>query len=89
MAGMRKQPQRTCVGCGECKEKRELIRIVRTPEGVFTVDFTGKANGRGAYLCRNSGCLEAAMKNHGLERSFHQAISPDQMETLRKELEAG
>ena len=63
-----------------------MIRVLRTPEGEFTVDATGRKNGRGAYLCRSEVCLAAAVKNHGLERSFHMAIPPEVTEALREEL---
>ena len=86
MAAERKRPQRTCIGCGEIREKRDLIRVVRTPEGEFTVDDTGRKNGRGAYICRKENCLAAALKNHGLERSFHMAVPPETAELLREEL---
>ena len=86
MTGKRKSPLRTCIGCGEIREKREMIRIVRTPEGEFTVDATGRKNGRGAYLCRNESCLTAAIRNHGLERSFRNAIPAEVTEALREEL---
>ena len=85
MAGKRKPPGRTCIGCGAVKDKRELIRIVRSPEGSFSLDLTGRANGRGAYLCRDGSCLEAALKRHGLERSFRMEIPPDTAEALREE----
>ena len=88
MTAERKKPQRTCVGCGEIRDKRELIRILRTPEGEFTVDATGRKNGRGAYLCRKEECLTAAFRNHGLERSFRTAIPPEVTERLREELRA-
>ncbi|MCD8330378.1 MAG: YlxR family protein [Lachnospiraceae bacterium] len=86
MAGVKKQPQRACIGCGQMREKRELIRVLRTPEGEFTLDRTGRKNGRGAYLCRNPECLEKAMKNHSLERSFKKEIPPEVYSALREEL---
>ena len=61
MASVRKQPQRACIGCGQMKDKKELIRVLRTPEGEFTLDATGRKNGRGAYLCRSAECLERAL----------------------------
>lgn len=61
---------RKCVGCGEMKPKKELIRILRTEEEEFVIDTTGKKNGRGAYLCPQKACFEQAVKNRGLERSF-------------------
>ena len=80
-------PLRTCIGCREQKEKKELIRIVRGADGNVSVDVTGKLNGRGAYICRNRQCLEAALKNHGLERSLKKSLSPEMREQLLKEIE--
>ena len=72
----KKIPQRQCMGCRERKAKRELIRVVRSPEGVVSLDFSGKAPGRGAYLCPNPECLKKARKSKGLERSLKASI-PD------------
>ena len=80
------KPQRKCAGCGELKDKKELIRVVRTPDGEFRIDTTGKAAGRGAYICRKKECLEAAKKNHGLERSFRQKINNEVYDRLAEEL---
>ena len=88
MAVKKKVPMRKCVGCGEMKPKKELIRILRTEEEEFVIDTTGKKNGRGAYLCFDRACLEKAVKGHGLERSFKMAVSGEIYEKLRKELEA-
>lgn len=66
----KKVPLRRCVGCGEHKPKKELVRIVRDTDGSFCVDLTGKKNGRGAYICKNIACLQVAQKKHLLERSF-------------------
>ncbi len=66
----KKVPMRQCVGCGEMKGKREMMRVLRTPEGDIVLDTTGKKNGRGAYLCKDPDCLKKAEKNRGLERSF-------------------
>lgn len=66
----KKVPLRRCVGCGEHKPKKELVRIVRDTDGGFGVDLTGKKNGRGAYICKNVACLQVAQKKHLLERSF-------------------
>ena len=82
----RRQPQRTCIGCGEIREKRDLIRILRTPGGEYTVDVTGRQNGRGAYLCRSRECLEKAIRSHSLERSFRAAVPPEVTDRLREEL---
>ena len=68
------------------KGKRELIRVLRTPEGAFLLDATGRKNGRGAYLCRDGQCLEQAIRQKGLERSFQAAIPPEVYDSLRKEL---
>ena len=83
----RKIPMRRCIGCGESKEKRELIRIVRTKEGRIFTDATGKANGRGAYVCKNKACLEKAVKNKGLDRAFKEKVSADAYEGLKKEFD--
>ena len=83
----RKIPLRECAGCGEMKNKRELIRIVRDKDGAFSVDRTGKKAGRGAYICPNPECLQKAQKHKGLERSFKQAIPPSVFEQLKAELD--
>ena len=83
----RKVPRRTCVGCRGAKDKNELIRIVRTPEGKVRADFTGRAAGRGAYLCPQSSCLETALKKGGIARSLHVTLTSEQRETLRRELQ--
>lgn len=82
-----KIPVRRCVGCQEMKGKKEMIRVIRTPEGDFLLDATGKKNGRGAYLCPSRECLDKARKNKGLERSFKQAIPKEVYEALEKEME--
>ena len=69
------------------KSKKEMIRVIRTSEGEFLLDATGRKNGRGAYLCPNSDCLAKAVKNKGLERSFQQAIPKEVYEALEKEME--
>ena len=78
---------RRCVGCQEMKNKKEMIRVIRTPEGEFELDATGKKNGRGAYLCPSRECLEKAVKSKGLERSFKQAIPPEVYSRLEKEMD--
>ena len=85
----KKIPQRQCMGCRERKEKRQLIRVVRTTEGTVRLDFSGKLNGRGAYLCPNTECLNKAIKAKALERSLETPIPPEVVEQLRKEMEAG
>ncbi|MDO4269131.1 MAG: YlxR family protein [Eubacteriales bacterium] len=84
---MRKYPQRQCIGCGEMKNKKDMIRILKTPEGEFTVDATGRKNGRGAYICPDVQCFRAAVKGKGLERSFKMAIPKEVYEALEKEME--
>ena len=83
----KKTPTRKCVGCGEMKDKKSLIRIVKTPEGDIVIDTTGKTNGRGAYICESSECLKKALKNRGLERSFKSQIPDEIREKLEKELD--
>ena len=83
----RKMPLRQCTGCGERKEKKELVRIIKTPEDQIMIDLTGKKNGRGAYICRQKECLQKARKNKGLERSFKMSISPEVYDTLEKEFD--
>ena len=87
MPKVKKIPQRQCVGCREMKEKRELLRIVKSPEGVISLDFSGKKPGRGAYVCRRPECLQKARKNRSLERAFEIQIPAEVYETLEKELE--
>ena len=83
----KKLPMRKCVGCQEMKSKKEMIRVIRTSQGEFLLDATGRKNGRGAYLCPSKECLEKAVKNNGLERSFKQAIPKEVYEALEKEME--
>ena len=82
----KKIPQRMCLGCQESKAKRELIRIVRSPEGEFSVDTTGKKPGRGAYICPKMECFNAARKSKGLERSFKSQIDTSVYELLEQQL---
>lgn len=87
----KKIPMRQCVGCREMKPKKEMLRVIKTTpeEGDLEIllDATGKKNGRGAYLCRNSECLQAAIKSRGLERSLKMPIPADVYEMLTKEME--
>jgi predicted RNA-binding protein YlxR (DUF448 family) len=82
----KKIPVRRCVGCQEMKNKKEMIRVIRTKEGEFLLDATGKKNGRGAYICPSKECLGKAVKSKGLERSFKQAIPEEVYEALEKEM---
>lgn len=87
MAAVKKVPQRQCIGCGEMKGKRELIRVLKDTEGNISIDATGRKNGRGAYLCPSMECFRKAVKGRGLERSFKMAISKEIYESLEKEME--
>ena len=84
---MKKIPLRQCIGCGEMKSKKEMIRVIKTPEGEILLDATGRKNGRGAYLCPSMECFQKAVKNRGLERSFKMAIPREVYENLEKEME--
>ena len=84
----KKIPMRKCVGCGEMFPKRELVRVVKSPEGTLSLDLTGKKSGRGAYVCRRLSCLQAARKAKRLERAFACAIPEDVYAAMEKELEA-
>ncbi len=85
----KKIPLRKCVGCGEMKPKKELVRVVRSPEGEIGVDLTGKKNCRGAYLCKEAECLKKAQKAGRLEKAFECKIDPAVYETLLREIENG
>ena len=84
----KKIPQRQCMGCRERKEKREMIRVVRSPEGEISLDFRGKAPGRGAYICPKMDCLKRAIKAKSLERSLDTAIPEEIYARLEQEMEA-
>ena len=81
----KKIPMRQCVGCGEMKAKKELIRVIKTEEEVL-LDTTGRKNGRGAYICANPECLKKARKSKGLERSLKASIPDEVYENLDKEM---
>jgi len=83
MVMTKKIPQRRCVGCRDMKDKFLLIRIVANANGDIMPDTTGKAHGRGAYLCKNNECLEKAQKSKGLERSLKRAIPQEMYATLK------
>jgi len=83
----RKIPLRKCTGCQEMKNKKDLIRVVRDDLGKFSLDFSGKKSGRGAYVCPNTECIEKAAKNRGFERSFKSSVPKEIYETLKNELE--
>lgn len=86
MTGVKKIPLRQCTGCGENKNKKNMIRIVKTADGDIVADETGRMNGRGAYICRNRECLSRAVKTHGLERSLKCTVPDAVYERLMKEM---
>ena len=85
----KKIPMRQCVGCREMKPKKELIRVVKSPEGAISLDFRGKAPGRGAYLCPDPACLKRAMKAKALSRAFETEIPQEIYEDLLAKMEEG
>ena len=82
----RKIPMRQCVGCREMKEKKSLIRVVKSPEGQVSLDFRGKLPGRGAYVCPNPECLKRARKSRALERAFSSPLPPEVWEGLEAQM---
>ena len=88
-AAQKKIPMRQCLGCREHKPKRELVRVVRSPEGEVSLDLTGKLNGRGAYLCRSAACLQKAVRSSALSRAFGTAVPKEVLSRLEQELESG
>lgn len=84
----KKIPLRQCIGCGEMKEKKDMMRILKTAENEIFLDATGKKNGRGAYICRSMECLRKARKNKGLERSFKMSIATEVYDTLEREFDS-
>lgn len=85
----KKIPMRQCVGCREMKNKRELIRVVRSPEGEISLDFKGKKSGRGAYVCPNPDCLAKAKKSKALARAFDMPIPDEVYAALDAQMEVG
>jgi len=85
----KKIPLRQCLGCREMKPKRELIRVVRSPQGEISLDFKGKAPGRGAYLCHDPACLKKATKSRAIERAFEVSIPEEIYARLGEQMEAG
>lgn len=84
---IKKMPVRLCIGCQESHSKKEMVRIVRSPEGDFSLDATGKKSGRGAYICPTVSCLEEAIKYKRLDKSFKMSIDAAVYENLQKEFE--
>ena len=87
MGQLKKVPMRKCIGCQEMKNKKEMMRVLKTPEGEIVIDLTGRKNGRGAYLCFSKECLEKSMKNKGLERSLKTTIPASVYEKLKEEID--
>lgn len=86
---VKKIPQRKCVGCGEMKSKKELIRVVRSPEGDISLDQSGKKAGRGAYVCPDKECITKAYKGHRLEKALEKQVNDDVYKKLLEELSHG
>jgi len=86
MQKVKKIPQRQCVGCREMKDKRELRRVVKSPEGEISLDLNGKKPGRGAYVCPNPECLKKARKSRAIERALETPIPDEVYDTLEKEM---
>lgn len=87
MSTVKKVPMRQCIGCREMKNKKEMLRVIKTPENAIELDNTGRKNGRGAYLCFSKECLNAAIKSKGLERSLKVKIPEEIYEGLKKEFD--
>ena len=87
MGQVRKVPMRKCIGCQEMKNKKEMMRVLRTTEENVVVDTTGKKNGRGAYICFSRECFEKAVKSKALERSLKMSIPQEIYESLKKEID--
>ena len=87
MPKVKKIPQRQCVGCREMKDKKSLLRVVKSPEGTVSLDFGGKKPGRGAYVCPDSACLKKARKSRALERAFELTIPDEVYDALEQQME--
>lgn len=85
---IKKVPMRTCIGCGENKDKKSLVRIVRGEDGTMRPDLTGRASGRGCYLCRNLSCLELAVKRKAFNRAYKDTIPQEAVEALAESFKA-
>ncbi len=88
MASEKKIPMRQCLGCREMKPKRELLRLVRSPEGEVSIDMKGKAPGRGAYICKSVECMKKARRSKAFDRAFEIKISDEMLDRLQQEIEA-
>ena len=83
---VKKIPMRMCLGCNEMKPKKELVRVVKSPEGEISIDLTGKKSGRGAYICRSTECLAKAKKSRRLEKAFSCRIDDEVYKLMEREL---
>ena len=88
MPAIKKIPQRKCVGCGVSKNKKDLIRVVRSPENEISIDLKGKKSGRGAYICKDENCLKKAVKAKRFEKNLEVAISPEILDVLLQQLKS-
>ncbi|MBR2521786.1 MAG: YlxR family protein [Coriobacteriales bacterium] len=88
MANQRKIPTRTCCSCGKSSAKGDLIRFVRSPEGIVSADATGRASGRGAYICADENCFEKAMRQHRLDKALKVSIGNSEYDSLKREFGA-
>ena len=86
---MKKIPQRTCIGCNSKKDKKDLIRVVKNKDGKICIDLTGKKDGRGIYICKSEECLNKAIKNKRISRTFEMEIDENIYESLRKFINGG
>ncbi|MBQ5677649.1 MAG: YlxR family protein [Clostridia bacterium] len=82
----KKIPMRRCTGCGEQKPKKELVRVVKTPDGEILLDLTGKMSGRGAYICNNAECLKKARKSKRIDRTFEMTIPDEVYKQMEEEI---
>ena len=87
MKKIKKRPERTCIVCRSKKDKNDLFRIVRDKDNNFFYDPTGKANGRGAYICKDEKCINKFLQRNFLQRAFRQSVEPETVENIRKEIE--
>lgn len=87
MSTVKKIPMRQCIGCREMKNKKEMMRVIKTPDDTIEIDSTGRKNGRGAYICFSKQCLGEAIKNKGLERSLKIKIPDEVYKQLEKEFD--
>lgn len=83
---IKKIPERQCLGCNEHKPKKDLLRVVRTPDGEILLDFTGKKNGRGAYICQSVGCLKKARRSKRIDRSLNVTVPDEVYDNMEREL---